>query len=420
VLEIDPHSDHVDVKGERDAMSKVIVFCADGTWNGPGEPDADNTANPPTNVFKLFLNLAGVDQPGTMMLAKEQERVLTDTDGTTVLQWSKYLHGVGDSQNELVQLLGGSVGAGLIERIVRGYTFISRTYRDGDRIHIVGFSRGAYTARALAGLIANKGLLDATQIDLTDKTNAYMAGTAVWYDYRRTVAQSREGWFDRLDDLANLLPGFVSRPPVAASQMIMAPIESVAVWDTVGSLGIPLYTLQGSTLDVFQFADTVLSPVVKHGLHAVAADEQRADFTPTLWNADGRIVQALFPGCHSDVGGGFPLGVESGLSDAALQWMTEKLTALGVRFLGTPACPLDPDPRATAHQSWLSGIWSVLPKGPRQFPPPPALYVSEELVKREQPGDVVPDPSLPACPYAPSYLSTYIVAGDIMQGVTVV
>jgi uncharacterized protein (DUF2235 family) len=401
-------------------MSKVIVFCADGTWNGPGQSDTDNPSDPWTNVFKLFLNLAGTDQPDTIMLGKEQERVLTGADGTTVLQWSKYLHGVGDSQNMLVQLLGGTVGAGLIERIVRGYTFISRNYRAGDKIHIIGFSRGAYTARALAGLIANKGLLDATKMDMTDKKSAYIAGTAVWYDYRRTVAQTKAGWFGLLDDLADLLPGFMSRTQVDPSQMIMAPIESVAVWDTVGSLGIPLFTLQGSTLDVFQFADTVLSPVVKHGVHAVAADEQRADFTPTLWNPDGRIMQALFPGCHSDVGGGFPLGVESGLSDASLQWMMEQLTPLGVLFKGAPACPISPDPRATAHETWLSGIWSALPKAPRKFPLPPALYVSEELEAREQPGDVIPDPSLPACPYAPIYLSTYIVAGVPVSGVTVV
>ena len=98
-------------------MGKVIVFCADGTWNGPGEPDDDDTAAPPTNVFKLFLNLAGVDQPGTIMLAKEQERVLRGGDGK-VVQTAKYLHGVGDSNNFLVQALGGSVGAGLIARIV--------------------------------------------------------------------------------------------------------------------------------------------------------------------------------------------------------------------------------------------------------------------------------------------------------------
>jgi uncharacterized protein (DUF2235 family) len=397
-------------------MAKVIVFCADGTWNGPGQPDVDNTSDPPTNVFKLFLNLAGVDQPGTMMLAKEQERVLTGADGT-VLQWTKYLHGVGDSSNFLVQVLGGTVGAGLIARIVRGYTFISRNYLAGDSIFIVGFSRGAYTARALAGLIAAKGLLDATKNNLTDRNNGYRLGSAVWYEYRQRVALAKAGWLEKLTSIATDLPLFMQQS-VPDNLLIAAPIEAVAVWDTVGSLGIPDYTRQDTRIDAFQFADTVLSPVVKHGTHAVAVDERRADFTPTLWQPDGRIIQALFPGCHSDVGGGFPVGIESGLSDSALEWMTEQLTGLGVTFLDPPAYALHPNPRATAHESWISGIWQLLPKAPRTFPD--GLYVSDELVQREQPGAVIPDPSLPASPYAPANVSQYVMAGVIAQGVTVV
>src|ERR1051325_3316229 len=122
-------------------MSKRIVFFADGTWNGPGQDD-DGTADP-TNVFKLFSNLDGVDTPDTTRLANEQEKALRDAAG--VAQVAKYLHGVGDSRNVLVRLLGGGGGAGLVTRIVRGYTFVSRNYEVDDRIFLVGFSRGAYT-----------------------------------------------------------------------------------------------------------------------------------------------------------------------------------------------------------------------------------------------------------------------------------
>src|SRR5689334_20755436 len=101
-------------------MSKNIVFCADGTWNGPGQPDGDDTASPASNVFRLFLDLAGSDDAATMRLAKEQERSLAAADGS-VAQVAKYLHGVGDSGNFLVKALGGALGAGLITRIVRGY-----------------------------------------------------------------------------------------------------------------------------------------------------------------------------------------------------------------------------------------------------------------------------------------------------------
>jgi hypothetical protein len=399
-------------------MSKVLIFCADGTWNGPGEPDDGNTAAPPTNVFKLFLNLAGTDLPNTMMLAKEQERVLKSEDGS-VLQWAKYLHGVGDSNNFLVQVLGGTIGSGLIARIVRGYTFISRNYVPGDRIFIIGFSRGAYTARALAGLIAAKGLLDATKNDLANKDSAYRLGSAVWFEYRQAVAQSISGWLVKLTNFVTDLPAFLQQS-VPNNQLIEAPIEAVAVWDTVGSLGIPDYTLQSARLDFFQFADTVLSPVVKHGVHAVAVDERRADFTPTLWEPDGRIMQALFPGCHSDVGGGFVgPGIESGLSDCALQWMMEQVAALGVAF-ATPPMPYlaQPNARATAHAAWLTGIWSHLPQGPRVFPP--TLYLSEEVIDRVEAGPVISDPSLAASAYAPANLQAYLVAGGPAPGITVI
>src|SRR3984885_189671 len=106
-------------------MPKTIVFCADGTWNGPGETDGDDTTATTTNVFRVFVNLDGRDTPDSALLGSEQERVVTDSDGG-VLQWGKDLPGGGASDNFLVKVLGGTVGAGWIARIVRGYTFISR------------------------------------------------------------------------------------------------------------------------------------------------------------------------------------------------------------------------------------------------------------------------------------------------------
>jgi uncharacterized protein (DUF2235 family) len=197
---------------------KTIVFCADGTWNGPGEPDSDDKTALTTNVFRLFVNLDGRDTPETAMLEKEQERVLTDSSGA-VVQHAKYLHGVGDSANFLARALGGTVGAGLIARIVRGYTFVSRNYVAGDRIFIVGFSRGAYTARALAGLIAAKGLLDAGRNDLADKATAYRLGSAAWYAYRRTALQARTDLLGRLEAVVYDLPRFLSAP-AGADQFI--------------------------------------------------------------------------------------------------------------------------------------------------------------------------------------------------------
>jgi uncharacterized protein (DUF2235 family) len=346
-------------------MSKNIVFCADGTWNGLGEPDSDDKTANVTNVFKTYPNLDGVDTADTFRLEKEQERALTAADGT-VQQIAKYLHGVGDSDNFLVKALGGALGAGLITRIVRGYTFVSRNYVVGDGIYLIGFSRGAYTARALAGLIAVKGLLDATQLDLADKERAYRLGSAVWYDHRR--AQLRDNKVGRLEETVLDLPGFLMRPP-RSDQLVAAPIEAVAVWETVGALGIPAFNAAMMRVDNLQFVNLALSPKVRHGLHAVAVDEIRADFTPTLWDADPRITQVLFVGAHGDVGGGYPLNRnESGLSDGPLKWMTVQLAQLGVRFSASPVFVPAPDAKAPAHSPWMHPPWICSPKAHANFP----------------------------------------------------
>ena len=239
-------------------MSKSIIFCADGTWNGPSEPDDPDPAAHPTNVFKLFINLDGVDATDTLMLAQEQERVLKSPDGDE-LQHAKYLHGVGNSSNYLVRVIGGTIGAGLIVRIIRGYTFISRVYQPGDRIFIVGFSRGAYTARALAGLIAGEGLLDAKQLDLEDKENAYRLGSAVWSSHFRKSRRANVNVLGRFEGLVLELPGFFNKPP-PIDNMLRPTIEAVAVWDTVGALGIPAFTMKLARVDLLQFTDTKLSP----------------------------------------------------------------------------------------------------------------------------------------------------------------
>ena len=102
-------------------MPKKIVFCADGTWNGPErqtgvspiDGDDDHGELPQsriTNVVKLFANLAGRVTPETLALQNEQEKALVDADGSTA-QIAKYLHGVGDSSNLLIKLLGGTLGS---------------------------------------------------------------------------------------------------------------------------------------------------------------------------------------------------------------------------------------------------------------------------------------------------------------------
>ena len=359
-------------------MVKNIIFCADGTWNGPGQDDASDANVDTTNVFKLFCNLEGIDSSLDYRLADEQETVLTEEEN--ISQIAKYLHGVGDSKNFLVKALGGGMGAGIVERIVRGYTFISRNYVFGDKIFLNGFSRGAYTARALAGLIVGNGLLDSSKIDLEDKEAAYRAGASVWYRSRLAKPGSSDSWLGQLEKFVTDLPRFVSGPLPDLIKDI--PIEAVAVWDTVGSLGIPDYVSASASVDVFRFADTKLAPAIKHAFHAVALDEKRANFTPTWWDVDRRVEQYLFPGAHCDVGGGYPLSNgESGLSDCALDWMREQLSGLGVKFSKAPVCPTHSNPMGLIHESEKAPPFNLMLSGSRAIPGGIAK-ISDALQKR--------------------------------------
>lgn len=382
-------------------MAKNIVFCADGTWNNPDMDENSDLTADPTNVYKLFLCLAGALAADSLRNADEQEKVLTQNGA--IQQAAKYIHGVGDSRNPINKIMGGAFGAGVISRIVRGYTFISRNYNPGDNIVIVGFSRGAYTARALAGLIAAQGVLapHLTQ----DKEVAYRRGAEAWYRYRKTTNSSSFS-FARLAEIVSDLPAFLSSNSLKASDLIPVDhISAVAVWDTVGAMGFPDYIGKKKRADAFKFADTRLSQKVGKGLHAVALDERRNDFTPTLWDAAPNVVQRLFPGAHGDVGGGYPtLQNESGLSDRALQWMLEQLAGVGVVFSTPLPTEVKPNPAGTAHKPWAHAPWTLpgISLGARHFPA--GIPVDSSVAARQAAGNVIAEPGESPAPYQPSNL----------------
>jgi uncharacterized protein (DUF2235 family) len=354
-------------------MPKTIVFCADGTWNGPSEQtgvsavdQADDsgelTGDKLTNVVKLYSRLAGIPTPETKDLQDEQEKSF---DGPT-RQVAKYLHGVGDSSNSIMRVLGGMFGVGVIARIVRGYTFISRQYETGDEIHITGFSRGAYTARALAGMIARVGLLDTSRYDVNDKEEAYKRGAAAWYLSKGVTLTGSS----RLVGLANealiFFETLAGKHDLTTRDLIPnVPIKAIGVWDTVGSMGVPLY-LRDERIDIFRFTDTSLSDKVECGFHAMAIDEQRADFPVTKWDRRNGVEQTWFVGAHADVGGGYAL-TESFLSDVTLEWMLTKLSGVGVQFGGSNAgSQLDKYLTQPIHTPWLNPPFDLLEKSSRQ------------------------------------------------------
>ena len=259
---------------------RLIVFF-DGTWQEPA-----NTPEP-TNVVKLL-------------------RAVPSSAGG-VSQFVFYDRGVGTG-GFINKFIGGAFGSGLQENVIDGYRFLANNYQKGDEIYIFGFSRGAFTARSLAGLIGLSGLL----------TPPYL-GHALQKDVASIVASdlSYEEKKAHIDAL-----------PVYAQKDI--PIECVAVWDTVGSLGIPGDWGRMLIPKNYHFHDVELGTHIRVALHGMALDEKRSAFSPTLWVKkigeplpDHQIVeQVWFPGVHSNVGGSYN---DCGLSDITLDWMVKRV-----------------------------------------------------------------------------------------------
>lgn len=280
------------------------VVCLDGT-------DQTKTQAHPTNIAFTFDSLGG--HAADAGNGSYEMRL----DGAEPIV-GKYLPGVGSQGSSALRVLGNLFGDGIAEPIIRGYTFLSRAWAPGDRIIITGFSRGATAARALGGLVVTQGLLDRTKYDTANKDEAYHRAIAAWYHYRRgrpdLANQARIQWIRRLTgDLPQLGPADFTQP---------VPVAAIGVFDTVSSLGLPHLDSSGDAVFDFSICDTALNPLVQHGFHALAADETRDLFSPTFWESRPGIVQQIFAGGHSNVGGGYP---ERGLSDCALNWMLGQL-----------------------------------------------------------------------------------------------
>ncbi|RMD79879.1 MAG: DUF2235 domain-containing protein [Gammaproteobacteria bacterium] len=293
---------------------KRIVLCLDGTWN---RPDLQAKI---TNVVRLV-------------------RALRPTDEEGVPQVVYYHKGVGTG-GLADRVRGGAFGTGLVQNLKDAYRFLANNYDPGgagappDEIFLFVFSRGAYTARSLAGLIHWSGLL---RKDALERVRQAMDA------YRKKDEEQR----------AALLP-YVHEG---------VRIRLVGVWDTVGALGIPL-RLANAWNRRYRFHDTRLGPHIDYAFQALAIDERRGPFGPTLWQAPegqmpppDRVQQVWFPGVHSDVGGGYR---EHRLADLALLWLAHRAAAAtGLAFDGGYlAQHLRPDPLAPQHDS-LSPLYAV-------------------------------------------------------------
>lgn len=321
-------------------MSKNIVVLSDGTGQEGGKGHD-------TNVYKLF-------------------RMLEDrTDKQVVF----YDEGLGTDRRKVS---GNAFGVGFSKNLKQCYQFIFDNYNAGDRIYLFGFSRGAATVRSLASFIHYFGILPKSRPELIKKAyKLYKQGqdevgseliNQAYKLYK--MGLDKDEWEDVLNKEATK---FVHEHPNQ-----WAKIEFLGVWDTVPALGVValagLNSVLGKILK-YNFHDYKLHPSVKNAYHALAIDDDRLWFHPSLWAKKTReeqiVEQIWFSGAHTDVGGGFN---EPGLSDIALEWMLEKAVSHGLRiFLGSRKYwnfVVSPDPTDLYHPP-RKGFGKIFKEGKR-------------------------------------------------------
>ncbi len=272
-------------------MKRIVVLC-DGTWNSP---DIEDTTHLPELAIEL--------QPSADQIVKYFSGVGVNDD-------ARFETVLGRGVN---RIFGGATGWGLGAKVKAAYTAIAENYEDGDEIYLFGFSRGAFTARSVAGMIRKCGIIDDTSARGVKKAFRL---------YRKTGERNHPDRPHIQEARARMSPRFATSTDDQGKRPSPVPLVNIAylgVWDTVGARGIPV-ALFGFVAALwnrqYQFHDMALSSLVLTARHAVAADERRRFFEPTLWEniaelnakadpsgATTPYEQAWFVGDHAIVGG---------------------------------------------------------------------------------------------------------------------
>jgi uncharacterized protein (DUF2235 family) len=316
-------------KSGRSFMAKNIVICCDGTGNAYG----DNNSN----VVKLYQAL--------LIDGKRQVGYYHPGVGT---------EGSPNSTNKLTAAItivaGLAFGAGLLGNVADAYRYLMDVYEQGDNVYLFGFSRGAYTARAIAGVLQMFGLLCPGNDGL------------IPYVVKMYARKTRKA--DGMTHTFHVADGF------KATFCRPCPLHLVGVWDTVSSVGW--------VWDPLKLPYTGRNPDMANGRHAISIDERRCYFRNNLWGEpfDGQsLKQVWFAGVHSDIGGSYP-SAEAGLSQIALQWMLCEAISLGLlvnpdqanRILAktSPTEEVAPNPAQQEHNS-LRRFWWLLEVLPHSY-----------------------------------------------------
>jgi hypothetical protein len=297
---------------------KRLVLCLDGTWN------ADDSEQI-TNIVRI----------------RDLINPKLETERGIEYQRVYYHNGVGTGLSTRDKIIGGATGAGLGHNVRSAYRFLSQQYQEGIEIYVFGFSRGAFTARSIAGYIGASGLLEPEHCSAENEMRAW--------NFYRTPPDDRQP--QDHEALAKL-----SYPDVK--------IRLLGVFDTVGALGVPLELFGNWNRRRFQFHDVALGTNVEYALHALAIDEKRGPFQASLWQYPNHknfedVEQVWFPGVHSNIGGGYE---NTGLSDVALHWMLSRIETkkIGLQMVANWKNTTAGNPSGTLHESRTAAYaWST-------------------------------------------------------------
>lgn len=336
-------------------MARIAIFC-DGTWNSP-------TIKQPTHVVRLF-----------------------GKTPKTNAQHTHYFEGVGTGDDEpgflskmFMKLGGGAFGWGLNDHIKAAYTALCQQYEAGDEIFIFGFSRGAYTARSLTGMIRKCGIVaDPTPENVDKAFEIYRMRGHEHHPDTLKVLHARRALSPHAATSTEDMEWRATHPWPDAGRHHKVQIAYVGVWETVGALGMPA-PLLGPIAHLwnkrFRFHDTSLTSLVGAARHAVALDERRVFYKPSLWDnleasrddaglnkgdrSDTRPYQQLwFVGTHSIVGGSTQKA--RGLTGDTLEWIAKGAADAGLEIdipdlLDTPIDPLV-NSNALTQPPWIYTI----------------------------------------------------------------
>ena len=235
-----------------------------GTWLDSDNGLANGQNQPPSNVSRIGW-------------------AIKDTSSDGIPQIVQYQAGVGSMGGPVTRFIGGAVGAGLSDNVRQAYNFIAINWRRGDEIFLIGFSRGAWTARSVAGMIGCIGLLTREGLpmfgdifkDFEHRHDPNYRPTHPDVPLRKKPSASNPAYAKELERL-----GFTR---------LGVPIRAVGVWDTVGSLGIPRVNwlealgVQSRDMKAYAFYDTSLGDCIENAFQALALDEHRGPFSPAVW-----------------------------------------------------------------------------------------------------------------------------------------